>query len=118
MITFIPLTRLNFRPKCSLNPITKEFNIAWPQGNAHLFNWPRVPDLSSNKLSFKSLYLMAFREFKASLVNEEEKGPIIIRMAKNALLFGSNSVGADLLATLWTIIAVKKNYVLNVSGIF
>jgi acyl carrier protein len=57
---------------------------------------------------------MAFREFKASLLNEDEKSATIIRMAKNALLFGNDTLGADSLATLWTIIAIKTNYILKV----
>jgi hypothetical protein len=57
---------------------------------------------------------LTFREFKLSLKNNDVSGSKIQLLARNVLLFGNDALNADQLATLWMIIAVKMNDILDV----
>lgn len=104
-----------FSPTCQLGENNEIVALNSIYNDNDLLKWPHpqnVP-LKRRQLSAKVSYLLTFREFKISMSSEEDVN--IKRMSKNALLFGSDTLSPDLLATLWTIIAINMNHVLQVN---
>lgn len=106
-----------FRPLCRFDAENGAVEINSVHNDVDLLAWPSTSDLrlSRRKLSAQILYLLTFREFKLSLKSGETGGTKIQSLARNTLLFGSDVLSADQLATLWMILAIKMNYILEVT---
>lgn len=105
----------DYRPNCQFNENNDSFELSSIHNGVDLLNWPYPKDVSlaRRELSAKVLFLLVSREFKIAQSVDDEKATAIRRMAKNALMFGSDTLDSDL-STIWQLIAVNMNYILKV----